>query len=280
MSVNGIGPSSCANWAPLVHWDNDKMADISQMTFSNAFPWNQSFVFWYQWWLIVYWTLWNKFQSNFNRNKTFSLIKLHLEMLFAKWCPFCLALFVLTTFCTGNLIVHLLKPESCPDANFRDHFVYAPANERWRYNVTLFLISWAHAQNDPYNFVITFNPWVCYPECVMVPNLSSLVAPEVVILRFVMMPTFSSKGVPEVFIMATFSAISDNKVSIRITLVFLVNEATQHTNKTHWCKFEIRMFFIYFCKLQIHLLHFFGNTDWDNYQNVLVPYHQSSSDLT
>ena len=24
-----------------------------------------------------------------------------------------------------------------------------PANERWHYNVTLFLIGWAHPQNDP-----------------------------------------------------------------------------------------------------------------------------------
>ena len=31
----------------------------------------------------------------------------------------------------------------------RDHFVYAPANERWRYIVTSSLIGWAHTQSDP-----------------------------------------------------------------------------------------------------------------------------------
>ena len=30
-----------------------------------------------------------------------------------------------------------------------DHYVYAPANERRRYNATAPLIGWAHAQNDP-----------------------------------------------------------------------------------------------------------------------------------
>ena len=44
-----------------------------------------------------------------------------------------------------------------------------PANERWRYNVSLFFIGWAHPQNDPwrarYGMSFSINIWVRSRNC-------------------------------------------------------------------------------------------------------------------
>ena len=45
-----------------------------------------------QWWLIIKWTLWKNFSEIWIKIRLFSIEKMHLKMLCAKWQPFCLGL--------------------------------------------------------------------------------------------------------------------------------------------------------------------------------------------
>ena len=70
---------------------------------------------------------------------------------------FCLSLNVLSTF-WSEITQPAMKTKRCHDANFvitggtAGIVLYMhPANEIRRYNVTSYLIGWAHIQNDPWN---------------------------------------------------------------------------------------------------------------------------------